>query len=34
LYASLDDFLKAEGILEELQVQAVKEVVPGSSKRR
>ena len=25
--SSLDDFLKAEGILEELQVQAVKEVV-------
>ena len=25
--SSLDDFLKAEGILEDLQVQAVKEVV-------
>jgi len=25
--SSLDDFLKAEGILEELQVQAVKEIV-------
>ncbi len=25
--SSLDDFLKAEGVLEELQVQAIKEVV-------
>jgi antitoxin HicB len=33
--SNLDDFLKKEGIREEFQVQAVREVVAwGSSKRR
>ncbi len=31
--SSIDDFLKEEGVFEEAQTQAVKEVVAGSSPR-